>query len=224
MADKLEIWRWALIDLGKARIETLTDDAEAVYVFNDAWSGVVQEAFEEGDWNAFKETSSLSESGTGTATLGYDYVFDYPDDYVRTVAVSPDQYFTAPFTAYVDQDGYIHSSVNPLHLRYISNAKMGDDQIENWPRAFARYVATKLAYETCERLTNGTTLEEKLEKRVRKRLRQAKSVDARNEQGREVRNSNWLNARVGTRFSGGERMQVSGGSGSDPITLGDGDV
>lgn len=220
MADKLALWRQALIHLGKASITTLTDDVEAVNVFGNAWAGVLMEAFDAGDWNAFKKSAQLSQSGSGTAAIGWTYVFDYPDDYLRTVAVSNYPGFDEPFRDYVDEGGYLSANTDTIYLRYISNAKMVDASVDTWPAMFWRYVAMLLAYETCEKLTSGQTKQVDLEKRLTKALRDAKSVDARNE-NRQQGPGSWLRSRHGYGTGTGTSIGVSVGG---EIVLGDGDV
>lgn len=196
MADKLAIWKQALVHLGQASVTTLTDDVEARYVFDDAWQGVVEEAFNEGDWNFAKKSASLSASGTGTVAPGWTYVWDYPSDYLRTVAVSQYAGFRDPFREYIDEGGFLHTNTTPIYLRYISDAAMADNQISTWPTMFWRYVAVKLAYDTCERITNGATAQDRLEARLQKSLRKAKSVDARNENNKVIYPGSWLRSRT----------------------------
>lgn len=201
MVLKLAIYKQALVHLEKETITSLTQNAEARYQFDNAWDFVVSEAFSEGDWNAFKKTVALSENGSATKALGYSYVFNYPADYERTIAVSNIPDFRQEFYEYVDQDGYLHANTTPVYLRYISNSKMtvvtpASDEFQ-WPTMFSRYVAVKLAYETCGKLTGSATLKEALEKRKDKALRQAKSVDARNEPNKRVGPGSWLRARHG---------------------------
>src|SRR5690242_12765222 len=177
MADKLALWNQALIHLGKASITSLTDDVEAVYAFGNAWAGVLMEAFDAGDWNAFKKSVLLAQSGTGTAAIGWTYVFDYPDDYLRSIAISNYPGFDQPFHDYVDEGGLLSANTTTVYLRYISNAAMADASVGTWPAMFWRYVAMLLAYETCEKLTGGVTTQQMLEKRLERALRDAKSVD-----------------------------------------------
>lgn len=220
MADKLAIYKSAEVHLGLNTITALTDDVESRYIFDAAWDGVVEEAFNAGDWNFAKESAALSQSSTGTAAIGWEYVFDYPDDYFRTVAVSPYAGFRDWFTDYVDEGGYLSANTPTIYLRYISNANVSDPT--KWPTMFWRYVAVALAYETCHKLTNGSTDRDKLEARMEKALRKAKSVDARNENGKRPSTGSWLRARHGANVAG------SGGTGGTlvggEITLGEGDV
>jgi len=195
MADKLQVWKQALVYLQKETISTLTDDVPAVYTFGAAWDGVVEEAFNAGDWNFAKLSVALSLNTTETPAVGWTYVFDYPDDWMRTVAINSSPDFRTRFYDYVDENGFLHANTNVLYLRYISRDKM--DDVASWPTMFWRYVAAKLAYDTCGRLTSGDTLEDKLEKRTDKALRQAKSVDARNENNKVLNPGSWLMSRYG---------------------------
>ncbi|MDM9629541.1 hypothetical protein QTL95_27020 [Rhizobium sp. S152] len=197
MADKLQIWKQALVHLEKSTITTLTDDVEAVYTFSSAWDGVVEEAFNSGDWNFAKVSAALSANGAATPAIGWSYAFDYPDDWIRTLTVSNSPDFRSIFLDFLDEGGGLHANANVLYLRYISKAKAADDQISKWPTMFWKFVALKLACDTCGRLTSGDTLEQKLEKRVEKALRQAKSVDARNENNKVLPPGSWIRARHG---------------------------
>lgn len=219
MATKLQVWKQALIHLGQATITTLTDDVEARYVFDTAWDGVVEEAFNEGDWNFAKKSGALVASATGTVAPGWTYVWDYPTDYLRTLAVSQYAGFRDPFREYLDEGGFLHSNTTPIYLRYISDDKM--DSVEDWPTMFWRYVAMKLAHETCDRITNGATTQDRLEARLQKALRQAKSVDARNENNKVIYPGSWLRSRrSGAGIGGTDGGTLVGGQ----ISFEEGDV
>lgn len=220
MADKLAIYQSAEVHLGLNTISALTDDVESRYIFDAAWDGVVEEAFNAGDWNFAKVSALLSESGTGTAAVGWQYVFDYPSDYLRTIAVSPYAGFDTPFADYVDEGGYLSANTPTIYLRYISDTNVSDPT--TWPTMFWRYVAVFLAYETCHKLTNGKTDRDKLETRMEKALRKARSVDARNENGKRPNAGSWLRARHGggVAGSGDNGGALVGGE----ISLGEGDV
>ena len=201
MVFKLQVYKQALIHLQAETIVSLTDDVERRYVLDNAWTGVVEEAFSSGDWNDFKVSAALEESTTGTAAIGWSFVYDYPDDYQRTVAVSNRPDFRQAFRDYADEGGFLHSNTNPIYLRYISNAKMSvaDPAVTElaWPAMFWRYVAVLLAYEAVGKLTSGDTLEKKLESKLVVALRKAKSVDARNENNKVIETGSWLRARRG---------------------------
>lgn len=216
MADKLAIWKQALVHLGSAPIASLTDSVQSVNVFNSAWLGVVEEAFSEGDWNFAKKSVGLTQSGT--PAVGWTYAFPYPDDYLRTVEVSDSALFNHPFITFQDQGGELYGNNPNLYLRYISNEKIAYET--TWPTMFWRYVAIKLAYETCERITQSSAGQDRLERRLMLGLRKAKSVDARNEQNSVLDEGSWLRARRGGVGPGRESASTLGGE----IILADGDV
>lgn len=220
MASKLDVWKQALVHLEKDTNITLSSTVEARYVFDAAWAGVVAQAFNEGDWNFAKKSVALVINGSETAATGWTYVFSYPADYERTIAVSPVPDFRQEFFDYIDQGGFIHTNTNVLYLRYISDARQADDQVSTWPTMFWRYVAVKLAHESCGKLTSGSTLGDKLEKMEKKALRQAKSVDARNQPNAQVPTGSWLRSRKGYGGGSGLGGTVVGGE----ITFGEGDV
>jgi hypothetical protein len=222
MADKLAVWKQALVHLERETITTLTDDVEPVYVFGAAWAGAVEEAFSSGDWNFAKATVALSADGAGTPAVGWSYVFDYPADWLRSVAISDRADFSSQFIDYADEGGNLHANTDALYLRYISSTKMADGQISTWPTMFWRYVALKLAFDTCGKLTSGDTLERKIFDRMEKALRQAKNVDARNENNKVIRTGSWVLSRrgAGVGGSGSNGGTMVGGT----ITFGEGDV
>ncbi|RVG88671.1 hypothetical protein [Sinorhizobium meliloti] len=220
MATKLQVWKQALIHLELASISTLTDDVEAVNVFGNAWDGTVLECFNSGDWNAFKKSVALSQNNTETASVGWSYVFDYPDDYLRTIAVSSIPRFDDPFGDFVDEGGFLHANTTSIYLRYISDDKVA--VVEDWPTMFWRYVALQLAVDTVGKLTNGTTLYQKLEAERDVAWRKAKSIDARNENHKRVSTGSWLRSRLGGYGSLGDNRggTLVGGQ----ITFDEGDV
>lgn len=208
MATKLDVYKQAELHIGKSTITALTDDVEARYKFDQAWTGVVEEAFMEGDWNFAKKTSSLSASGS-VPVEGWTYAFDLPDDYLRTVAVTPYALWRGGFYDYVDQGGLICANTDSLSLTYISDAKV--ELVDTWPTMFWRMVAMKLAYETCEALTNGATKQEDLDRRLKVAVRKAKNIDARNEGNQQLGPGSWLRARGGW-GTGHNSIHVTGGA------------
>ncbi len=208
MATKLDVYKQAELHIGKSTITALTNDVEARYKFDQAWTGVVEEAFMEGDWNFAKKTSSLSASGD-TPIAGWGYTFAFPDDYLRTVSVGPYAAWRGSYYDFVDQGGFIYANTDSLSLIYISNEKA--NQVETWPVMFWRMVAMKLAYETCEALTNGSTKQEDLEGRLKVAVRKAKNIDARNEGNQRIGPGSWLRSRGGW-GSGHGSVYVTGGA------------
>lgn len=221
MATKLEIWNQALVHLGSAPLPTLLTETPAKNVFTNAWGGVVAEAMTEGSWS-FAQKSVEIVASAGTPSAGFSYAFDYPDDYEQTISVCPEPQFVTPFYAFRNEGGILSANITPIYLRYIRNDLTDDAGIATWPTFFWRFVAAKLAYETCERITQSTTGDQRLERIMLKALRKAKSVNARNEPGELVPQGSWMRARNGG--AGVGRGGTFNSIGAGEIVLGEGDV
>lgn len=222
MATKVQVWQHALLLLGKETILTTTDDTgedHAIGVFTNAWPAVLAEAFGAGDWNFPKITAALVASTEAPSIGSWEYAYDYPDGYTRTIAVSPTGDFYPGWNHYMDQGGYIYSGSDPLYILYLSDEKMAD--VTSWPNHFWLYVSTLLAVRTCRRLTNGDSLLEELKKDLKKVEAKAKSIDARNQNNRRLPVGSWLRAHGGW---GSGRRDSTIMVGQAEIVLGEGDV
>ncbi|MUO85573.1 hypothetical protein [Agrobacterium vitis] len=221
MATKLEIWNRALIAMGRAVMTSTDDDVEPKYIFDVVWDAVVDQAFSRGDWNFAKKIASLSPSGSGSA--GFANAFDYPDDYLRTVAVgctvNPRN---EQFREFADQDGQLHANADPLYLIYISSA--ATTEFASWPPAFAEFVVAHLAFTTCGSLTGSSDMQDRIEKRATKTLLLAKNIDARNENNKSIGRGSWIKARQGGWCGPGSSSNSGGGGVNAEITPGEGDV
>ena len=222
MASRLQIYQQATIHLGESRVNTIVDDTETRRVLDDAWNGVLAEAFLSGDWNFAKANQLLVADATVSPARGYAFAYDYPSDYLRTTAVSPDANFVEPFNDYVDIGEHLHSDQSVIFLEYIRSDLRDDDNVDEWPDYFWRYVAYLLAFEVCERLTQSSGKSDELFRRTRRSLSQAKSIDGINEQGRSIRNSEWLRAQRGSYARNNRQRNTLTLPGQ--ITLGEGDV
>ncbi len=219
MATKLDVYRQALIHLGKATIQSLTDDVPARYTFDLAWRGVVEEALNEGDWNFAKAIANLTPNYLLTPVEGWQYSYDYPADYLRTLFLANSPYAFSASWDFRDLGGHFYANVDQVYLHYISSAVI--DNVEVWPTMFWRYVAMKLAFETNDRLTEGSSKSEALFQRMKKALRQAKSVDARNENNQELSRGSWLRARRGGYGYGGRGNYIGIAPGTIQFEEGD---
>lgn len=222
MPDKLALYQRAEKFLGNDTISALTDEVESRHVFDSFFDDVVETCFLEGDWNDFKSSVELVENTSQTPALGNDYVYDYPSDYFRTIAVSSYAGFDEPFYDFLDEGGFLSSNTSPLYIRYISNSMV--DSVDSWRREFWTFVAVSLALASCEKLTGSESKEQRLEKKRKELLTKARSVDARNENNKTTPAGNWLRARRGA-YPGRNGYNSHAGSGVDgEIVLGEGDV
>ena len=198
MADKLGIWNRALYHLGgRGRLETLTDDVEARYVFDTIWPFVLEDGLSRGDWHFATKTVTASQNTAVDPVPGYFYTFDKPTDWARTLSYAHNDFFDDEYAETLslrDEGQYWYSIFETLFVRYISTDFADDAQIPQFPHSYVEYLALLLARDSAERITQSNTLHEKLIALTDRQLRKAKSNNARNEKEAIVRYGGWANA------------------------------
>lgn len=201
MATKLQLWNRALYHLGEGKLvdtDPDVDGTEPAYVFDEMWPTVALDALSRGDWDFAIKTAEISQSVTTTVIVGYNYAYDHPDDWVRTICYSLEPDFTDSVYAYdADVDVYhergsYFTNADKFYLRYVSDDYVDDSEIAGYPPSYFEFCALLLAAQSCERLTQGTEQAQKLEKAAEKQLVKAKSNDARNLKQQRIRRGNWL--------------------------------
>lgn len=222
MADKLTIWNNALYHIGEGRLTTLTDDVEARYVFDARWPTVALDGLAQGDWNFAQKTAELTASTTTTVIPGYEFAFDHPTDWVRTIAYN----FVADFShtfffdmadmdVYEERGSWFTNS-EQFFVRYVSSDFSQDANLTVYPPTYVEYISALLAVRTVERLTQGRTKKEDLDVDVKKLLLKAKSNDARNLKQQRVRPGKWIQALGGQTGRRGQIGTLVGGEITTP--------
>ncbi|MCK9549138.1 hypothetical protein [Aquamicrobium sp.] len=205
MVSKLEIFNAALDELGHEILSDTGEGNRAAQVLARLYDKVVADCLAEGSWNFAMETIK-AESDTGVEpAFGFRQVFAKPSDWVRTFAVSEDEYFTYPLLHYYDDANYWSADNSPIYIRYVSNDTGLGLEMSRWPAAFRRFVELELAARACMPITQNASLREDVEAARDKARKNAKSHDAMNEpQPRFPPPSPWTQARAG-RMARGDR-------------------
>lgn len=198
MATKLGLYNAALTEIGDRTLASLSENREPRRVLDTIYDDVVTDCLEAGQWNFAIRTVKLEADDDITPVFGQPLVFDKPDDWVRTVALSADAFFSAPLMTYGDEAGIWTADVEPLYVRYISNDGSWGGDVARWPRSFTRLVELSLALRAVERLTQNASKAEMLARAVRQARREALNRDAMNEASpRFAPAGAWTRARIG---------------------------
>jgi hypothetical protein len=208
VTTKTKLYRNAAIILKQDAVGmAVTEDSGVVNNLNLVYDDVLAFALTRGDWNFATLTVSIEASADVTSAISdYSSAIPKPDDYAgRIVAISGNQRFDPPLDDYHEDGGtagYIWCDVDPLYLRYISNATDVGLDLSLWPPTFTRYVEHELAYRVAPTLTSiGAAEKEELRKERTRALKEAQMNDARNQgaqklpQGRLVQARGWPNTR-----------------------------
>jgi hypothetical protein len=195
--DKLTLWNMALVDeLGVDPLSDTGEGVEAGRTLARVHDQVVEECLSAASWNFIVETVKL-EADTGTVpAFGYPKVFAKPTDWVRTVAISEDEYFSYPLTRYYDDQGFWSADNSPIYVRYASNDTGLGLNMDRWTPLFTRYVSLELASRVCMKLTQNRSLKKDVEEAMEKAKRLAKNQDAMDDaQPKFPPPSGWTQAR-----------------------------
>lgn len=213
MVTKLQLFNGALDELGHTNVTDTGEAIEAARVLVGRYDRVVADCLSAGSWNFAMETVKLAADTGVTPNFGFSEVFAKPTDWVRTIAISEDEYFTYPLTQYFDDSNFLSSDNTPIYLRYVSNDTGLGLDLNRWTAAFTRFVELELAERTCIRITESETKREQIGKLRDKARRNALAQDAQNEpQPKFPPPGSWTMARSGRigRRDRGSRNSLTG--------------
>ncbi len=207
MVTKLQLFNAALDELGHTNVSDTGEPIAAARVLASRYDRVLADCLSAGSWNFAMETVKLASDTGVTPNFGFTEVFAKPTDWVRTIAVSEDEYFTYPLTQYFDDSNFLSSDNTPIYLRYVSDDTGLGLDLNRWTAAFTRFVELELAERCCARITESETKRDMIGKLRDKARRNALAQDALNEpQPKFPPPGSWTMARsgrIGRRERGG---------------------
>ena len=208
--SKIALFNNALGALGHRRLADTGEPIEAGRELNAVYSQVVEECLASASWNFAMETVQLDADTGVTPSFGYPKVFAKPTDWLRTIGISQDEYFSYPLMHYYDDSNFFSADNTPIYLRYVSDDTGLGLNLTRWPAKFTRFVELELAERVCTRITQNVSFKrEDIQKDRDKARKEAKTIDAMDEGTKFKPASGWTMSRWGSN-SGRDR----GGRGS----------
>ena len=196
-ATQLGLYNEALRLIGERRLASLSENREPRRVLDDIWADeAIDYCLEQGLWN-FAMRAVQIDASTTVPNFGYANAFDKPNDHIRTAGVAEDEFFNVPLTAVLEEVGFWFADVDPLYVRYISNANSYGNDLTRWPSSFTKYVAAYLASEAVLTLTQSTDKQKAIYAIMQQRLRDAKSKDAMADATAFMPQGSWTSSRNG---------------------------
>ena len=210
MTSRLGLYNRALRQLGERTLANLSENTEPRRALDAAWDdGFLRYCLEQGQWNFAIRTLELTSSPDIAPDFGYRLAFDVPVDWVRTVGLAADEYFTAPMTQIAQEGEYWYADQEPIFLRYISDDAAYGGDLSMWPETFTQFAAAHLAEQVVGALTASESKAERLRRDVRRLLTDARSKDALNESAVFLPIGGWTRARRGSSASHADRGRRS---------------
>lgn len=196
---KLGIYNAVLRKCRSKKLADLTENRKSRRSIDSVWSeDPIRFCLEQGQWQFATKSIKLEPDETISPSFGRKYAFRKTDDYVRTVAISFNEFFHGAETQYEDEGNYIYADVEVVYLKFVSDAVDYGRDYSLWPKSFDRLVVAHIAQEIVGDLTDSTTLEDKIEREYDKRLKKAQGLDGVNRPTRFMPSGSWSNARHGS--------------------------
>lgn len=196
MTNQLSIYNGSLLLCGERFLSTLTEQREPRRLLDRVWAsnGVVT-CLEQGQWGFAMNTIQIDYDPSVTPSFGYNRAFQKPTDWVLTSGLCSDEFFRSPLTRYVDEAGYWYSDLDTIYVRYVSKDVNFGLDYNKWPESFREYVEEFFASKIILRLTNSDGELSASEKRLKEKLKHAKSRAAMADATAFPARGNWSNSR-----------------------------
>ena len=196
MITQLKLYNDALRELGERELASLSENREPRRLLDRVWDNdLVDYVLEQGQWNFATRTINITYNPSVEPSFGYTRAFDKPTDWVRTTNISTDPYFQIPLVLYSDEAEYWFCDTDEIYVSFVSNDAQYGNDLSLWPSSFAKYVSTYMAGEILVRLSQNKTSEEKLQKKIKRRLLKAISLDSLNQPVTFPPTGQWVSSR-----------------------------
>lgn len=197
MVTKLQVYNQALIQLKQSALADLTEEIEARYVLDNLYDAVTKEMLEKGHWTFAMRSVSITEDTSITPAFGYSMAFNMPDDWVRTYALSMNEFFNPLYYDWLEEAGLLFANSGPIYLRYVSNNVSGFGMdLTRWTGRFTKAVAFELAWRGAPKISGSSdSFLEKLEGDAARAVDEALQFEALREPGKQLPEGRWNAAR-----------------------------
>lgn len=179
MTTQLDIYNGALLLCGERFLASLTENREPRRLLDRVWaSNGIKTCLEQGQWRFAMRTVQIDYDPSIEPTFGYTRAFEKPDDWVLTSSLCEDEFFRSPQTRYFDESGYWYSDLDTLYVRYVSSDPNYGFDMNKWPDSFREYVEEFFASKVILKLSNSSDEEASSMRRLKAKLKTAKSRTA----------------------------------------------
>lgn len=185
MPSVVDICNKALDKLGQSPIASLDDNNKAANLCVRNWPMVRDEVLRDHPWNFAVRRTTLA-ADTASPDWGFSASFPFPDNCLRILEVrdlSTDEYQI--------EGRAILANATVLYVRYthrITDPNVYDSQ-------FVDAVATRLAVELCEPLTQNNTKQDMLYQKYKESLISATRTDGQENPPRQFEEDEWIAVR-----------------------------
>lgn len=190
MASEVEICNRALQKLGARRINTLTEDSVNARACNAAYTELRDAELRAHTWNFAIERASLAADATAPA-WGRANSFTLPSDYIKLADPYPEDNENSRDWQ-VEGGKILTDESAPLYIRYVKRATDANAM----DPLFREALASKLAVELCEAVTQSNTKKQAAMEGYVQAIRQAKKANAIEGVPAQPAEDSWITVRA----------------------------
>ena len=184
MVSTVDICNRALQKLGHTKITSLDDDVKAARESQRAYALVRDAVFRDHPWNCLLARASLA-ALSETPAWGFANQYQLPVDCLRVLEVDTDCVWR------IEGRRILTDAGAPLNVVYVRQ----EDDPEQYDLLLVEALASRLAVELAESLTQSNTKRELAERAYLEVLSQGRRADAQEGSARRLFRSSWLEAR-----------------------------
>lgn len=199
MASVIQVANRALTKLGALRITSLTDDNKAARAISSCFEDLRDDELRAHRWQFSMKRTSLAALST-TPEFGYNLQYALPPDFLRLDMINDeypsvvlDNYIGAETQDYMIEGNLILTDIDaPLKLRYI--ARIEDPT--NWDVNFREAMASRIAMEICEDLTQSDTKKQSAANDYKRAITQAIRTNSIEKPPSTPPDNTWIISRI----------------------------
>lgn len=196
--EQLVLYNGALRMVGERKLGSITEAREPRRVLDDVWAeGAVKACLEAGAWGFATRTALMTYDAGLEPDFGYQYGFEKPEDWVRTNAISLDEYFNQPLTGFTDEAGVIYTDSPEVYLSWVSDDETYGMNYSIWTPSFKNYVMSYLAAKIVPTIANATSTVKELNASMEKILSNAQGKNAITRPTKRQPQGSWVSSRTG---------------------------
>lgn len=184
MASNVQIANWALAKIGADTITSFTEDSKEARAVNLLYESVRDTVLRDHSWNFATKRISLP-SLVSTPAWGYDYEYQLPSDCLRVISIQDD------LIAYKIEGRKLVTDSDEINLRYVYRVTDPNEFSPNFIDAFVTRLSAELSY----LITQSNTVAGQMFDLYERKLKEAKTLDAKEETPDQIQITPWLDAR-----------------------------
>lgn len=190
--SKVQIANRALQKLGASRIASLTENSPNARSMNAAFDLVRDAELRRYHWQFATRRATIAADATDTSWGDWNR-YTLPNDYIALILDDESDQAT-DWRIESDADGLyvITADASPLYIRYVARV----DDPNQYDALFIEALASKLAYECCEEITQSASKKDRAAQDYDFAISEAKRLGAIERPAKKFPEDDWVNARL----------------------------